>query len=62
MEGRFLYQFGGAGTGDGQFGSAASIAIYRGKTVFVNDRSNNRIQKFRSVGPFPPPAAATPAP
>jgi streptogramin lyase len=60
-QGRFIYQFGGIGNGDGQFNAAGSIAIYRGTTVFVVDWHGNRLEKFKVVGPFPPPAAETPA-
>jgi len=39
-------QFGGAGTGDGQFGFPAGISVCTNGEVFVVDQNNDRVQVF----------------
>lgn len=61
--GQFVYEFGGFGTADGKFDTPPSLVVYRDKTIIVLDWHNDRIQKFRVTGPFPPPSTAgTPVP
>jgi sugar lactone lactonase YvrE len=63
LQGRFLYQFGGKGFDDGEFLFPHSVAVDQaGTSIYVADLENRRIQKFAIVGPFPPPAEATPVP
>jgi DNA-binding beta-propeller fold protein YncE len=50
--GNFLLQWGGAGTGNGQFAGAYGICVDDSDNVYVADNSNNRIQKFNSSGGY----------
>jgi hypothetical protein len=48
-----IAEFGGAGTGDGQFNfDSTGIAIDSSGNVYVADGGNNRIQKFDSSGTY----------
>ncbi|MEO0074431.1 MAG: SMP-30/gluconolactonase/LRE family protein, partial [candidate division WOR-3 bacterium] len=51
-DGSLILQWGGAGTGDGQFIGPDAIAVDRNGYVYVADRGNHRIQKFTSGGAF----------
>ncbi len=51
-EGKFISAWGKRGTGPGEFHLAHSIAIDRAGTVYVADRSNNRLQVFDADGQF----------
>jgi len=48
----FERQWGGSGSGDGQFSSPQGLAINSSGSIFVADRSNHRIQKFDNNGTF----------
>jgi len=48
----FLLKWGSYGTGDGQFRYPSGVAVDSSGSVYVADRSNNRIQKFNSSGAF----------
>ncbi|HET9774869.1 MAG TPA: 6-bladed beta-propeller, partial [Nitrososphaeraceae archaeon] len=48
----YLDQFGGKGSGDGQFNAPHSIDIDKFGSVYVTDTGNNRVQKFTSDGKF----------
>jgi hypothetical protein len=50
--GNFITQWGGPGTGNGQFDSLTGIAIDGQDNVYIADRNNNRIQKFTSNGGY----------
>lgn len=45
-------QFGTAGTGDGQFGNIAQVALDSSGNVYVSDTTNDRVAKFNSSGAF----------
>lgn len=45
-DGQFMSEFGGMGSGNGQFNSPTGIAVDRDGYVYVSDTNNNRIQKF----------------
>jgi len=49
---QFVRKWGVLGSGDGQFGYPAAIAVVADGSVFVSDRENHRIQKFDSAGNF----------
>lgn len=51
-DGSFITQWGGTGSGDGQFDSPTGIAVDSQNNVYVADRNNNRIQKFTSSGVY----------
>ena len=51
-EGRFLQQWGAAGTEDGQFIAPDGISVGPDGSVFVTDPGNNRVQAFSSNGRF----------
>ena len=54
-DGRFLFEFGGAGTGPGQFaenGHVHGIAIDAQRRIYVCDRGNNRVQIFDENGKY----------
>ncbi len=44
--------FGSAGTGNGQFGHPAGIAVDSKGTIWVVDQDNDRVQKFNVAGEF----------
>lgn len=48
----YITQWGGFGTGDGQFDSPAGIAVDVTGNVYVTDLNNQRIQKFTSGGAY----------
>jgi sugar lactone lactonase YvrE len=48
----YASQWGGAGTGDGQFNQPESIATDPSGNVYVVDTGNNRVQKFSPNGAF----------
>ncbi len=50
--GDLIRQWGGFGSGDGQFNSAKSVACDRNGHVYVVDDGNMRVQKFDSNGNF----------
>lgn len=50
--GRFLYQWGSHGSGDGQFSFPTGMAVDRQGTVYVGDAENHRIQAFNRTGDF----------
>ncbi len=50
--GRYLMEWGGSGTGPGQFDQPHSLAMDSQGRLFVADRSNNRIQIFDQNGRF----------
>ena len=51
-EGNFISQWGGQGTGAGEFDWPAGIAVDERGDVYVVDEKNNRIQKFDPDGGF----------
>ncbi len=51
-EGRYLMEWGGKGTGPGQFDLPHTIVIDRRGRVLVGDRSNHRIQIFNQDGEY----------
>ena len=48
----FLFEWGQAGAGDGQFNEPSGIAIDSAGNVYVADTANHRIQKFDDQGNF----------
>lgn len=50
--GKFVAQWGGFGTGLGQFRTATGISVDTQGNVYVADLDNNRIQKFDNNGKF----------
>jgi tripartite motif-containing protein 71 len=50
-DGQFEYQWGGQGTGDGEFGNPVGIAASDGM-LYVTDSGNNRVQVFTWGGVF----------
>jgi DNA-binding beta-propeller fold protein YncE len=51
-DGDYLLQWGGAGSGDGQFNSPEKIAVDEDGFIYVVDSGNNRVQKFTAGGGF----------
>ena len=51
-DGTFVAEFGGKGTGPGQFSEPHTIAMDSRGRLFVGDRENNRIQIFDQQGVF----------
>jgi DNA-binding beta-propeller fold protein YncE len=49
---KFLGQFGGFGSGDGQFIWPTSIDLDRDENLYVADWKNSRVQKFSPAGAF----------
>ncbi len=50
--GTYLSQFGGSGSGNGQFAMPEGIAVDSFGNIFVVDSANHRIQKFSSTGTY----------
>ena len=50
--GNFLLQWGGTGSGNGQFSGPYGICVDDSNNVYVADNINNRIQKFDSSGTY----------
>ena len=50
--GNFVDQWGGEGSGEGQFDSPQDLAVANDGTVYVVDSGNNRIQRFTANGDF----------
>lgn len=50
-DGHFITEWGGAGSGDGQFQDPRSVAV-GGTHLYVADLGNNRIQQFTVAGTF----------
>jgi RHS repeat-associated protein len=49
----YFYQFGGEGSGNGQFKGPAGVAVdTTGKYIWVVDSGDNRIEKFEAPGKF----------
>lgn len=51
-EGKLVTQWGGFGTGTGQFDITTGVAVDQQGNVYVDDFNNERIQKFDSTGKF----------
>ncbi|NBV42308.1 hypothetical protein EBR96_06020, partial [bacterium] len=51
-DGNVLLSWGSAGTGEGQFSDARSIAIDSQNRIYVSEFANNRVQVFNSDGVF----------
>ena len=51
-EGKYLFQWGNKGSGEGEFNIPHGIDLDSRGNVYVADRENNRIQKFDSTGNF----------
>lgn len=51
VDGKWLLEFGGFGTGDGQFQRPMGI-VWRNGLLYIADSINNRIQVFRDDGQF----------
>jgi len=52
LEGKFLFEFGKRGDGDGEFNLPLSIAVEYDGGIVVCDSLNSRIQRFTSKGVF----------
>ncbi len=48
----YLAQWGGPGSGDGQFNNPAGIAVDPSGFVYVADMNNHRVQKFTDMGAY----------
>src|SRR6266849_8319105 len=48
----FILQWGGGGSGDGQFSLANHLTVAPDGTVLVADSNNSRIQRFTNTGTF----------
>ena len=51
-EGKYLFQWGKKGSGEGEFNTPHGIDLDSHGNVYIADRENNRIQKFDSKGNF----------
>ena len=51
-EGKFIFEWGKKGSGEGEFNTPHAIDLDSHGNVYVADRENNRIQKFDSKGNF----------
>ncbi len=49
---KYLRQFGGAGSGEGQFEGIGGVAVNRVNDVYVLDTGNHRIQEFSKEGKY----------
>lgn len=47
--GQYVTEFGSFGTGNGQFGTAVTVAVASNQTVYVGDGGNQRIQVFTTA-------------
>ncbi len=52
VNGHLLLEWGGLGSGDGQFDYALDLAVDANDNIYVVDSNNARIQKFTSTGTF----------
>jgi sugar lactone lactonase YvrE len=52
QDGKYLFAWGKAGSGTGEFHTPHSVAVDSRGTVYVSDRENNRIQIFDSKGSY----------
>ena len=52
LDGKFLFSFGGRGSGDGRFNYPTNIAVDESGRALVVDSMNNRVQIFDSEGDF----------
>ena len=52
VDGAFLGQWGGPGSGTGQFNLPQGVAVGPDGSVYVADTGNNRIQRFTATGTF----------
>src|ERR1700685_4185557 len=48
----YLTQFGGAGSGNGQFENPIGIAVDSSNNVYVTDVGNNRVEEFDRYGNY----------
>jgi len=46
------FQFGGFGSGKGQFNQPSGIALDKAGNIYITDRGNNRVQKFDNRGNY----------
>jgi hypothetical protein len=51
-DGVYITQWGGSGTGNGQFNAPVRLVIDASGNVYVADTGNNRIQKFTGAGEY----------
>src|SRR5271157_1457081 len=51
-QGTFLGELGNPGTGDGQFGSVAGVAVNQSGYIYVVDQGNSRVEVFSPDGTF----------
>ena len=47
--GAFITEWGGSGSGDGQFSTPCGIAVDSVGSVYVTEYASNRVQKFKPV-------------
>jgi NHL repeat len=52
INGKYLLQFGGTGSGNGQFQTPVGIAIARSGNLLIADGGNNRVQEFQPNGVY----------
>ena len=50
--GTYVTQWGGSGTGNGQFSNPEGITVNASSYVYVNDMAENRIQAFNPSGTY----------
>ncbi len=50
--GEYVRQFGGAGSGNGQFGIPRGVALDAYEDIWVTDSTNNRVEEFSSTGTY----------
>ncbi|HDL64120.1 MAG TPA: 6-bladed beta-propeller, partial [Proteobacteria bacterium] len=51
-EGNYRLEFGGSGSGDGQFSQPYDLCVDDINNIYVTDRGNNRVEKFDSQGNY----------